>query len=35
MKGFNTSTGYMGWIPEMECYLLFASEIDYKEFMEG
>ena len=32
MKGFNIAEGYMGWIGNS--YMLFASEQDYKEFME-
>lgn len=32
MKGFNIAEGYMGWIGNR--YMLFASEQDYKEFME-
>lgn len=32
MKGFTTSTGYMGWVEDR--YMLFASEYDYREYME-
>ncbi len=32
MKGFTTSTGYMGWVEDR--YILFASEYDYREYME-
>lgn len=32
MKGFITSTGYMGWVNNK--YILFASEHDYREYME-
>lgn len=32
MKGFTTSTGYMGWVEGK--YILFASEYDYREYME-
>ena len=30
-KGYNTSEGYMGWVPEKNAYQLFDSEMDYKE----
>lgn len=32
MKGYNTSDGYMGYVNGE--YLLFASEADYREWME-
>jgi len=32
MKGYTTSTGYMGWVNDR--YILFASEYDYREYME-
>lgn len=32
MKGFTTSTGYMGWVEGK--YILFASEYEYREYME-
>lgn len=32
MKGFVTSTGYMGWVNDK--YILFASEDDYREYVE-
>lgn len=32
MKGFTTSAGYMGWVEDR--YILFASEYDYREYME-
>ena len=32
MKVFTTSTGYMGWVEDR--YILFASEYDYREYME-
>ena len=32
MKGYTTSTGYMGWV--VDSYILFASEYDYREYME-
>lgn len=32
MKGYNTSNGYMGYV-EGE-YILFASEEDYREYLE-
>lgn len=33
MKGYLTASGYMGYV-EGE-YLLFASEEDYREYMEA
>lgn len=33
MKGFNTSDGYMGLVGGK--YILFASEDDYYEYMNG
>ena len=32
MKGYNTEAGYMGYVDGG--YLLFASETDYREFLE-
>lgn len=32
MKGFTTSAGYMGWVNGK--YILFASEHEYREYME-
>ena len=32
MKGYNTSYGYMGLVDGR--YLLFASEADYREYLE-
>ncbi len=32
MKGYNTSEGYMGLVDGR--YVLFASEADYREYME-
>ena len=33
MKGYFTEIGYMGYVDGR--YVLFASEDDYKEFVEG
>lgn len=33
MKGYNTEHGYMGFVNGT--YVLFASEADYREYMEG
>ena len=33
MKGYFTESGYMGYVDGR--YVLFASEEDYKEFIEG
>ena len=32
MKGFHTSSGYMGLVGDR--YILFASEEEYREYME-
>ena len=32
MKGYNTSDGYMGLVDGK--YILFASEADYREYLE-
>ena len=32
MKGYATETGYMGYVDGR--YMLFASEEDYREYME-
>ncbi len=32
MKGYNTSDGYMGLVDGR--YMLFASEADYREYLE-
>lgn len=32
MKGYYISTGYMGWVDNM--YMLFATEEEYREYME-
>lgn len=32
MKGYTTSAGYMGLVNES--YILFATEEDYREYME-
>ena len=33
MKGYYTSYGYRGYVNGK--YLLFATEIEYREYMEG
>ena len=32
-KGYNTENGYMGFVDGT--YMLFASEADYLDYMEG
>ena len=32
MKGYTTAMGYMGLVEES--YILFASEADYREYLE-
>lgn len=34
MKGYVVGTGYMGWIPFLNRYILFATEEEYKEAFE-
>lgn len=34
MKGYITQDGYMGYVPSLGRYLLFASETDYKEYIQ-
>ena len=33
MKGYNTNDGFMGYVDGQ--YILFASESDYREWLEG
>lgn len=33
MKGYYTQYGYMGYVPELGKYILFASETDYQEYL--
>lgn len=33
MKGYVIAEGYMGYVEG--CYMLFASENEYQEYMEG
>lgn len=33
MKGYFTSSGYMGYVPSIDKYMLFASESDYIEYI--
>lgn len=33
IKGYNTENGYMGYVDG--AYMLFASEADYLDYMEG
>lgn len=33
MKGYYVDAGYMGYVENQ--YILFASEADYREYMEG
>ena len=34
MKGYPVAEGYMGFDPETGMYMLFASEEDYREYIE-
>lgn len=33
MKGWHTPKGYMGWIWYKQTYMEFASEADYKDYL--
>lgn len=33
-KGYPVATGFMGWIPKKNNYMLFATEDEYEEYME-
>lgn len=38
MKGYYVACGYMGWVIDDSgsgSYMLFASEADYKDFVDG
>ena len=32
-KGYPIATGYMGWVPWYERYILFATEDEYYEYV--
>lgn len=34
MRGYAVSGGYMGYVPQAGRYLLFATEVDYWEYMD-
>ena len=34
IKGYYTSTCYMGWIPRFGQYIKFSTEEEYKEFFK-
>ena len=34
MKGYYLPFGYMGWVEHLARYILFATEQEYKEWME-
>ncbi len=33
MKGYTTQSGYMGYVPSFDKYILFASEADYIDYL--
>ena len=33
MKGYYTAYGYMGYVPTLNKYILFATEIEYIEYV--
>lgn len=34
MKGYVVNSGYFGWVPELNRYLLFCTEGEYLEYLE-
>ena len=34
VKGYTVPSGYMGWVDKLKKYVLFASESDYREYIE-
>ena len=34
LKGYNLPFGYAGWVEEENIYRLFATEADYREYLE-
>ena len=34
-KGYPIASGYMGWVPWYSTYMLFATEQEYYEYVEG
>ena len=32
-KGYPVQTGFMGWIPKISKYMLFATEDEYEEYV--
>lgn len=34
MNGYWTHAGYMGWVPDKQRYVLFATDRNYHEYME-
>ena len=35
LKGYPVPSGYMGWVERFNKYMLFASERDYREYVES
>lgn len=35
LRGYWTKYGYLGWVEKYKKEMLFASETEYKEFVEG
>lgn len=33
-KGYFVDSGYMGWVPWLGRYILFASQSDHEEYIE-
>lgn len=35
MKGYPVQAGYMGYVPFLDRWMLFATESDYQEYIAG
>ena len=35
MKGYPVQAGYMGYVPFLDRWMLFATESDYQEYLAG
>lgn len=35
MKGYHVPDGYVGFVPWLSRWILFATEADYREYLEG
>ena len=35
MKGYHVPDGYVGFVPWLSRWILFATEAEYREYLEG